>query len=326
MEYRQLGRTGLQVSEVGLGCSGFWGDRLFPESKAIAIVCEAFERGVTLFDTGHNYSNYNAEPRLGRAIKQILTNVDRSRLVISSKAGTLRRSIFRQQWSKRRFTDYSPDYIESACSKSINNLNCQYLDIFQLHGIQTGDLTDELLGRLQLKKKRGMYRYLGINTHRETDMLFVAAHPVLFDVILLDFNVCQLDRLPTIEKLNAAGIGVVAGTVLGQGHLINGKIGRLRTSADAWYLARAVLREEGRKLARYAGPMRETLSSIPGMTPAQAAIAFVLEHSPVAACIVGTTQISNLQEVLSASDRRLPAESAAAIWHTFDAQPFAISK
>jgi len=89
MLYRQLGRTGLQVSAIALGCSGFWGSRQFSESQAAAIVIEAFERGVNLFDTGNNYSNFNAEPRLGRILRQILSRHPRSRLVISSKAGTV---------------------------------------------------------------------------------------------------------------------------------------------------------------------------------------------------------------------------------------------
>ena len=322
MNYRQLGRTGLGVSEIGLGCSGFWGDRLFAEAKAIAIVREAFEKGVSLFDTGHNYSNYNAEPRLGRAIRQI----DRSRLIISTKAGTLRRSSFRLLGYKRHNTDYSPDYIEAACGKSIKNLGCDYIDIFQLHGITAAEFTDELSTRLQSMKQRGMYCRLGINTHREADMLFVAKHPELFDVVLIDFNVCQLDRLPVIEKLHAAGIGVLAGTVLAQGHLIKGKIGRWRKPADAWYLARAVLRAEGRRLAKCASGMQQTLASLPGITPAQAAIAFVLGQSGITSCIVGTTSITNLRELLDGSDRRLLPEEQSAIWRTFRAQPDRVSR
>jgi aryl-alcohol dehydrogenase-like predicted oxidoreductase len=72
--------------------------------------------------------------------------------------------------------------------------------------------------------------------------------------------------------------------------------------------------------------MRETLSSISEMTPAQAAISFVLQHSPVASCIVGTTSISNLREALCASDKRLSAESGYAICSTFQAQQIMLSK
>ena len=72
MKYRQLGNTELRVSEISLGCSGFWGNRYFSEKKATAVIYAAFERGINFFDTGHNYSSFNAEPRLGRIIKEIL--------------------------------------------------------------------------------------------------------------------------------------------------------------------------------------------------------------------------------------------------------------
>jgi len=67
---RPLGRSGLQVSQVALGCSGFWGNHRFAEGQAERIVRRALERGVNLFDTGHNYSAFNAEPRLGRILQR----------------------------------------------------------------------------------------------------------------------------------------------------------------------------------------------------------------------------------------------------------------
>jgi aryl-alcohol dehydrogenase-like predicted oxidoreductase len=119
---------------------------------------------------------------------------------------------------------------------------------------------------------------------------------------------------------------VLAGTVLAQGHVIKGKIGRLRTLADLWYLARATLKAESRNLAKCSAGMRDALTAADGMTPAQAAISFVLEQSPVASCIVGTTKIPNLQEILAASGRSLSASDTNAIRRAFEAQPLRISK
>lgn len=320
MRYRPLGNSGLQSSEIALGCSGFWGNRLFDDRKAISVVMEAFENGINLFDTGHNYCNYNAEPRLGRALKQILSNVDRSRLIVSTKAGTLRPATFRTPHSRRQYTDYSPDYVEATCAKSIKNLQCGYLDIFQLHGIAAHQITDELLTRLEGMKKTGMYRYLGINTHRASDMIFVAQHPDIFDVALIDFNVLQLDRIPLISTLHAAGIGVLAGTVLGQGHLFEGKIGHLASMADVFYFARAKLRPEGRRLATCAQRMRSALCGAEHMTAPQAAVAFVLENPAVTACVVGTTRPQNLRELIGATGKQLSERSKAAIWRAFEAQ------
>lgn len=323
MKYRKLGRTGLDVSEIALGCSGFWGNRLFPDDRAIAIVCEAFERGVNLFDTGHNYSNYNAEPRLGRAIEKLLATTNRSRLVISTKAGTVKRALLERSNNKR--TDFSPDYIESACAQAIKNLRCGYLDIFQLHGITASEVTDALLERLSAMKRRGVFRYLGVNTHRESDMIFVSKHPETFDVVLIDFNVLQLDRIPVIRRLHEAGIGVMAGTVLAQGHLFGRKIGSFRSSADIWYFARAMLRPPARRLGKAAQTMRNTLAGLSDMTPPQAALAFALESAPIASCVVGTTELSHIKELVEASERQLSEDSKAAIWESFKLQSQNIS-
>lgn len=273
------------------------------------IVHRAFDAGINFFDTGHNYSDYNAEPRLGRAIKEILATRDRAKIVVSSKAGTVTRKAFplRQIVTD----DFSPDYIEGAVAASIKNLNCDHLDIFYLHGLAWSRLTDDLFTRLEKMKRRGMYRYLGLNTHWEADMISVSENPGVFDVLLIDASVLQLHRFPVIDKLRKSGVGVVTGTVLGQGHLISGKIGRIRSLADVWYLARARIRPDGKKLSRHSAEMRRVLSTIPGMSPAQAAVAFILQNPNVSSCVFGTTRLENLEDVVGASHRRL---STADVW------------
>jgi aryl-alcohol dehydrogenase-like predicted oxidoreductase len=317
MKYRKLGNTDLLVSEISLGCSGYWGNRRFTENRAIAIVQEAFERGVNFFDTGHNYCNFNAEPRLGRAVRKLLTGNGRSRLVISTKAGTVipSASLFPSRRSKQK--NFSPDHIEQSCAKSIKNLNCDYLDIFHLHGITESEFSEPLRERLFDMKRLGMYRYLGVNTHTFSDMDFVSRHPEYFDLILIDYNVLQLDREPIITRLSDAGIGVVAGTVLGQGHLVRGKIGSLNSAADIWYLARAILKPTGRLLAKASSKMKDTLASVPGMSPSQAAFAYILENPAIASCVFGTTSILNLIDILGASEKNLDECSRLAIRNTF---------
>lgn len=326
MKYRKLGRTDLSVSEIAIGCSGYWGNTRFPEKQAHRVIWEAFERGVNFFDTGHNYCKFNAEPRLGRVVREILGSNDRSRLVISTKAGTIvpSASIFPTSRSKQK--DFSPASIEASCRKSIENLQCGYLDIFYLHGISESEVTDVLVDRLLQMKKQGMFRYLGINTHTQSDMLFMSRHPEIFDVALIDYNVLQLDREPTIDRLHQAGIGVVAGTVLAQGHLISGKIGSIKSPADVWYLARALLKGSGRRLAKSSREMRRILSSITEMSAAQASFASVLGNPAVASCVLGTTSIPNLVDVLGAVDRTLSEASRLAIRNAFDHQGIRISQ
>ncbi len=317
MKYRRLGKTDLEVSEIAVGCSGYWGNHRFPEKKAEAIILEAFERGINFFDTGHNYCHFNAEPRLGRFIKNILSNHDRSKLIISTKAGTVVPST--PLFSKRTkvYKDFSPDYIENTCAKSILNLNCDYLDVFQLHGIFESQITPQLIERLASMKEKGMFRYLGVNTHSESDMYYLSKHADIFDMVLIDYNVLQLDREPVINALSQAGIGVVAGTVLAQGHLVEGKIGSLRSFADLWYLARATIKPTGRLFSRNSKKMREALSTSNSMTATQAAFAYILENQGISSCVFGTTRIPNLIEIIEATEKTLDANCKSAIQKSF---------
>lgn len=319
MKYRKLGRTGLTVSEIGLGCSGFWGDKLFSDAKALRIVHTAFERGVNFFDTGSNYSNFNAEPRLGRAVKEILKANARDRIVLSTKAGSTLGYAPTVKDDDLRFGDFSRDNIEKSCIASIKNLNCDYIDVFQLHGFEKTMLNDDLFKRLQSLRQRGLIRATGVNTHFKDDLLHIARYPEVFDMVLTDYNVLQLDRRETLETVATKGIGVAVGTVLAQGHLVGRKIGSVSNGSYFWYLARTLIKPTTRDFARAAKPMRETLSAVPGMTPAQAAFAFVLQSSAVSSCLFGTTDLHNLAEVIDASDMTLDAASAAAIARTYAA-------
>ncbi|GAB4457446.1 MAG: aldo/keto reductase [Anaerolineales bacterium] len=325
MNYRQLGKTNLMVSEIALGCSAFWGDKMFPEQKAAAVIHEAFERGVNFFDTGHNYSNFNAEPRLGRILQQILKRTDRSKVIVSTKGGSVigRSPVLSLRRGETK--DFSPDAIERSCLESLKNLNCGHLDIFQLHGITQAQMTEALIERLAKMKQKGLFNYLGINTHKEADMLFAAQHPELFDMALIDYNILQLDREPVIDKLHAAGIGVVAGTVLAQGHLVTGKIGSISSGAFFWYLARSLLRPSSRRLAKHSRAMRETLASITEMSPAQAAFAYILDNPKVSSCVFGTTNPANLIEIIEAADRKLTEDSKRKIRQTYEALTYKIS-
>jgi aryl-alcohol dehydrogenase-like predicted oxidoreductase len=313
LKYNRLGRTSLNVSRIGLGCSGFWGNKQFSETKAHRIVYQAHELGINLFDTGHNYSGCNAEPRLGKALWELMKTSGRDSFIVSSKAGTVvaRSRIVRK--NSANTTNFTPDYIEQTCLKSIQNLRCDYLDIFQLHGIPAFAITDELIVRLQNMKQSGMCRYIGINTHDPITMAFLNENPEIFDIVLLDYNAVQLDREPVIEQLNRNGLGVVAGTALAQGHLIDGKIGSMRSMADIWYLLRANLKKEGRILQAKSKTMRQYFAQCDGFTPAQLSLAFVLENKHISSVIFGTKRLSHVNELFDALDKKIPADILADI-------------
>lgn len=329
MKYRRLGKADLEVSVISVGCSGFWGHTAFAEKDAAAVIHAALDRGVNFFDTGHHYCKFNAEPRLGRILAPLLKAGRRDRIVISSKAtdaGTLAGSPSALPLGPRGVRNYSPDYVEASCAASIRNLQCGHLDIFQLHGIREHEFSEPLLERLRDMKRRGMYRHLGVNTHSEALNRFVARHPDIFDMVLIDYNVLQIDREPLIDELARAGVGVVAGTVLAQGHLVPGKIGSLRGLSDLWYLARAKLKPASRRLADGASVMRDVLSSVRGMTPAQAAFAYVLGQPGIGSGVFGTTRVANLAEIAGSADLELAAGDREAIRAAFAAMPHRISE
>ena len=118
MRYRALGRTGLTVSEIGLGCASWWGQKAFDERQATKLVHAALDRGVTFFDTGAAYSGGEAEPRLGRALKgRALDGV-----VVATKAGTYHDG-------SRVARDFRPSAIIASVERSLRNLGLERLPL-----------------------------------------------------------------------------------------------------------------------------------------------------------------------------------------------------
>ncbi len=297
MLYRPLGKTGLTVSEIGFGCASWWGQTAFDEREAIALVHAALERGVTFLDTGASYSNGNAEPRLGRALR----GRDLSGLAIATKAGT-------RHDGRRIQRDMSPGAIEASVMRSLANLGLECLPLLQLHGPAIVDLTPELLATLEGLKARGLVQALGVNSFDPAVIDHVAGLPQ-FDVVMVDYNVLCPERGPLIARAAAAGKGVLAGMPLAMGHTA-GQVLKLRAPRDIWYALRALKnhRAEVRAGRRFAFLHRQ-----PDVSGAQAALAYVLANRDVACAVMGTTRMAHLLENLDASGRRLAPELAAAI-------------
>lgn len=292
MRYRPLGKTGLIVSEIGLGCASWWGQKAFDERRAVHLVHAALDHGVTFFDTGAAYSGGEAEPRLGRALKG--RNLDR--VVVATKAGT-------RHDGRRVIRDFSPDGIEASVERSLRNLGLETLPLLQLHGPATAELDDRMLTMLGGLKQRGLVQALGVNSFDPALIEHVAGLPE-FDVVMVDYNVLRPERAPLIARAAGEGKGVLAGMALAMGHA-NRQVLRLRAPRDAWYALRA-LKNHRADIAK--GARFGFLSQIPGMTGAQAALAYVLSNPNVSCAVVGTTRMAHLIENLEASGMPLSHE------------------
>jgi len=292
MRYRPLGRTGLTVSEIGFGCASWWGKPAFEERQALALVHEAIELGVTLFDTGASYSGGEAEPRLGRALK----SRDASALVVATKAGTYAAD-------GRVLRDFSPAAIRASAERSLGNLGLDVLPLLQLHGPSVAELTDELLAVLAELKARGLVRALGVNSFDPAVIAHARRLPQI-DAVMVDYNVLRPERAPLIAASAAAGKAVLAGMPLAMGHT-GLKVASLKGAQDLWYAARGLVRhrEEVRRGLRF-----RFLHRLQGITGSQAALAYVLADPNVSSAVVGTTRLAHLREDAAASGLELSRE------------------
>ncbi len=180
MHYTTLGRTGMRVSVAGLGCGGF--SRLGlgtggGEDGAIAIVHQAIELGVNLFDTA---ASYGTEAVLGKALKATV----RDRVVICTKAP--------YSWSTGRAT---PEGIVAALDNSLRQLGTDYIDVYQLHGVPPANYAhalEHLAPVLLRERDKGKFRFLGLTETAPHDLehqtLHQAARDGVWDVAMVGFS------------------------------------------------------------------------------------------------------------------------------------------
>ncbi len=294
MNKRQIGLTGISVSEIGLGCASYWGKERFNEAEAIRIVSVAIDKGVNLFDTGHSYSEGNAEVRLGKALKD---RQDKSDLVISSKAGT------RIGNKGKLYKDFSPNWIRESCELSLKRLGLETLPLLHLHGPAVSDINDELIDELLKLKSEGLVRAIGVNSF-EDDVLEKVLGLDVFDFVMPDYNILCKEREPLIEKLNAKGISVIAGAALADS-LYSNRVFKVKGIKDLWYLARALKNFRG-KLVK--GFSYRFVNNVPDITASQIALAYVLANAKISSAVFGTTSENHLLENLGAASVNLPDE------------------
>lgn len=240
MKTRNLGNTGIKLSEVGYGAAALFGKNVFgkqgiTDDYAYEIISTAIKHGVTFFDTGINYGY--AEERLGRCINQVVKDgmVKRSDLVVETKCGERVNPD-----GTYGDMDWSTDWIKRSLEISLSRLNLQYIDLFAMHGGGIDDCTDKLIYMFQDMKSQGLIRAYGINTF-DTKVLEWVADNDVFDYVMLDYNIMRQDRESLIKRLTDAGRAVVAGSALGES-LYSKNVFRVRNRNDFWYMARALVR------------------------------------------------------------------------------------
>jgi len=304
MQTRELGRSGLFVSALGLGCMGmsdFYGTG--EEAESIATIHRAIGLGVTFLDTADIYGLGSNEELVGKALKG-----RRSEVVLATKFGNVRAAD-----GTFLGVNGKPDYVHSACEASLRRLQVEVIDLYYQHRVDPNTPIEDTVGAMARLIKAGKVRYLGLSEAApETIRQAHKVHPIA--ALQTEYSLWSRDPegelLDTVRQL---GIGFVAYSPLGRGFL-TAKITSVEDLAeDDW--RRGMPRFERENFARNMELVEKirAIAARKGCTPAQLALAWVLAQGDDIVPIPGTKRRQYLEENVGALDVPLTAEELTEI-------------
>jgi aryl-alcohol dehydrogenase-like predicted oxidoreductase len=296
MQKRSLGKSGLEVSAIGLGCMGmsFGYGPAKDEQEMISLIREAVDLGMTFFDTAEVYGPFTNEELVGKALSPI-----RERVVIATKFG------WHIEGGKQAGLNSRPEQIKQVADASLERLNTDTIDLFYQHRVDPNVPIEDVAGAVKELIQQGKVRHFGLSEAGvKTIRRAHAVQPVavLQSEYSLWWREPEEEVIPTLEEL---GIGFVPFSPLGKGFL-TGKIDE-NTSFDPTDFRNTVPRfsTEARKANQ---ALVDLLGSIAGRkkaTPAQIALAWLLAQKPWIVPIPGTTKRPRLQENVAAASLEL---------------------
>jgi aryl-alcohol dehydrogenase-like predicted oxidoreductase len=307
MEKRTLGRTGLEVSALGLGCMGmseFYGPH--DEAESLAVIHRAIDLGVTFLDTADIYGNGHNEELVGRALRG-----RRHEVVLATKFGNVR-----GHDGAFLGVNGKPEYVRSACETSLRRLSVDTIDLYYQHRVDPDTPIEDTVGAMADLIREGKVRFLGLSeAGPQTLRRAQAVHPIT--ALQSEYSLWTRDPedeiLPVTRELS---IGFVAYSPLGRGFL-TGQIRRIEDLApDDW--RRHSPRFQGQNFQRNLQLVAEieSMAREKKCTPPQLALAWVLAQGKDIVPIPGTKRIPYLEENIGAIQVRLSREDLERIDRT----------
>jgi aryl-alcohol dehydrogenase-like predicted oxidoreductase len=298
MKSRQLGRHGPTVSALGLGCmsmgiAGIYTSSVRDDTDAIALIHSALDLGITLLDTADIYGD--SERQVGQAIKG-----RRDDVVLATKFG-----FTTGIGAEKRPIDGSPQYVRKACEASLERLGVDCIDLYYLHRVDAAVPIEETVGAMAALVHEGKVKHLGLS-EASADTVRRAHQVHEIAAVQSEYSLFSRDPedelLPTLEEL---GIALVAYSPLGRGFLA----GRFRTledlAPDDWRRNNPRFQGENfEKNVALADHLRE-LAAEKHCTPAQLALAWLLNRHDNVVPIPGTSSLNRLVENAAASEIEL---------------------
>ncbi|MDT4761074.1 aldo/keto reductase [Sphaerochaeta sp. PS] len=298
MHYRYAGKSGLKLPELSLGLWHNFGTDA-DHSVATAILCTAFDHGITHFDLANNYGPEpgSAEIRFGKVLKEQLGPY-RDELIISTKAGYL-------MWPGPYGDFGSRKYLISSCDQSLKRMGLEYVDIFYHHRPDPNTPLEETMGALASLVAQGKALYVGISNYHAKEALQAQALlkgmgcPCILDQV----RYSMLDRWTEEDRLLdalAGEVGMICFSPLAQGLLtsryLDGKVPAGSRASENRFLKATNITEavvaKLNKLDRIAKERGQTLSEM--------AISWLLKDKRVTSVLIGASSVAQLEENLLA--------------------------
>jgi aryl-alcohol dehydrogenase-like predicted oxidoreductase len=293
MQKRKLGKSGLEVSAIGLGCMGMSASYGQPHDKKqmVSLLHAAVERGITFFDTAEVYGPFTNEQLVGEGLAPL-----RDKVTIATKFGFK----IDPATGKQAGTDSRPEHIKEVCDASLKRLKTDHIDLFYQHRVDPNVPIEDVAGAVKELIQQGKVRHFGLS---EAGVKTIRRAHAVQRVTAVQNEYSLWWREPEKELLAALeelGIGLVAYSPLGRGFL-TGKMDE-NTKFDSGDFRNLLPRfaPEARKANQ---PFVETVGKIAARkkaTPAQIALASLLAQKPWIVPIPGTTKLNRLEENIGA--------------------------